>query len=74
MYITLTNATAAHRGNKIAINSDLIATIHTSEVTIDDVTENRTFIFCPPHGTWEVTESIDTVVEMLNRKNRFLNF
>ena len=70
MYITLTNATAAHRGNKIAINSDLIATIHMAEVTVDDVKENRTFIYCPPHGTWEVTESISEVVSTLNGKNR----
>ena len=74
MYITLTNATAAHRGNKIAINSDLIATIHSSEVTIDDVTEMRTFIFCPPHGTWEVIEPLDKVVSMLNQKKSILSF
>jgi len=74
MYITLTNATAAHRGNKIAINSDLIATIHSSEVTVDEVTELRTFIFCPPHGTWEVTEPLDKVVSMLNQKKSILSF
>ena len=76
MYITLTNATAAHRGNKLAINSELIATIHMAEVTVDEVTENRTFIFCPPHGTWEVTESISEVVSILNGENkkRLFNF
>ena len=67
MYITLTNATESHRGNKIAINSDLIATIHSRFVTRDDGTiENITYIFCPPHGTWEVQEYIEDVVEMLN--------
>lgn len=67
MYITLTNATAAHRGNKIAINADMIATIHSSEITVDEETEMRTFIFCPPHGTWEVLESVDDIVTILNK-------
>ena len=67
MYITLTNAAPAHRGNKLAIDSKLIATIHNSDVVRDSSeTENITFIFCPPHGTWEVTESLDEVVAELN--------
>lgn len=67
MYITLTNASDAHKGNKIAINIDIIATVHTSVVTGENgLMESKTFIFCPPHGTWEVSESVDTVVKKLN--------
>jgi hypothetical protein len=67
MYITLTNASPAHRGNKIAINSDLIATIHHSNVTRESgESEDVTFIFCPPHGTWEVTEKLEEIVGRLN--------
>ena len=67
MYITLTNASPAHRGNKIAINVNLIATVHSSTITReDDTVEQVTFIFCPPHGTWEVTEPLDDVVRILN--------
>ena len=67
MYITLTNAAPAHRGNKIAINVSLVATIHEATIQRDDrVLENITFVFCPPHGTWEVSENMQTVVETLN--------
>jgi len=67
MYITLTNATEQHRGNKIAINADLIATVHSKFLTNNDgIIENITYIFCPPHGTWEVSEPLETVVGILN--------
>jgi hypothetical protein len=67
MYITLTNTAEQHRGNKIAINTDLIATLHSKFITNDTgVIENVTYIFCPPHGTWEVSEPLEEVVEQLN--------
>jgi hypothetical protein len=67
MYITLTNASALHTGAKIAININLIATVHTALIERDpDVWQNVTFIFCPPHGTWEVSESHEEVVTQLN--------
>ena len=68
MYITLTNASDTHRGNKIAINSDLIATIYENIVEKESgLLENITYIFCPPHGTWEVTETLEKVVELLSK-------
>lgn len=67
MYIKLTNASPQHRGNPIAINSDQIVTIHSSIVTREDgIVETVTFVFCPPHGTWEVSEDFDDVVDFLN--------
>lgn len=67
MYITLTNNAENHRGNKISINTDLIATVHSKFVTKDDGTiENVTYVFCPPHGTWEVSEYLEDVVKQLN--------
>lgn len=67
MYITLTNATPQHRGNKIAINVECVATVHNSTITREDgVIEDVTFVFCPPHGTWEVSEPLSEVVMMLN--------
>jgi hypothetical protein len=67
MYIKLTNASPQHRGNNIAINTDQIVTVHSSVVTREDgVVETVTFMFCPPHGTWEVSETYDSVVEQLN--------
>lgn len=67
MYIKLTNASPQHRGNPIAINSDQIVTIHSSIVTREDgIVETVTFVFCPPHGTWEVSEDFNDVVDFLN--------
>ena len=67
MYITLTNAAEQHRGNKLSIRSDLIATLHSKFITNDNgVIENVTYIFCPPHGTWEVSEKLEDVVKILN--------
>jgi hypothetical protein len=67
MYLTFTNASPTHKGNKVAIHKDLILTVHEAMVTRDDETlEMVTFIFGPPHGTWEVSESLEEVVNILN--------
>jgi len=67
MYITLTNANPSFRGQQLAINSEMIATMWRSEVLRDDGTlENVTYIFCPPHGTWEVSDTLDDIVTELN--------
>lgn len=73
MFITLTNATPAHKGKPVAINSDSIVTINTDKVErqLDELTtlvEDVTFIFCPPYGTWEVSESISEITAILNGK------
>ena len=66
MFITLTNVSPKFRGSKIAIKKDLIVTIHRNTVTReDDVIEDVTFVFVPPHGTWEVSETIEEVLDLL---------
>jgi hypothetical protein len=67
MYITLTNAAEAHKGQKVAINTDVIVTINSTTVKREDgIIGNITYIFCPPHGTWEVEEPLEDVVKQLN--------
>ncbi len=69
MFISLTNASESHRGNKIAINIDLIATVFNTPNLAkkeNGIIENITYVFCPPHGTWEVQETVDEVVTELN--------
>lgn len=67
MFITLTNAADLHRGNKIAIRKDMVATVYNSTVEKESgLLENVTYVFCPPHGTWEVTESLEKVVDQLS--------
>lgn len=66
-FIKLTNSAEAHHGRPIAIRDDLIYTVHTDEV-MDTVGQTRrvTYIYCPPHGTWEVKESFDEVMRQIN--------
>jgi hypothetical protein len=67
MFITLTNSSPAFRGQKIAIRKDLIVTVHrnTAVVREDGTIEEVTFIFVPPHGTWEVAETLEEVMKLL---------
>jgi len=68
MYLNLTNANPAHRGMKLSVRKDLVVTMHSNLITReDDISEMVTFIFCPPHGNWEVQESFEDVLEQLNR-------
>ena len=74
MFITLTNAHPAHKGRPIAIRSLLVATVHRSTVQRDDdILEEVTHLYCPPHGTWEVEESIEQVLDMLKHEQEHYN-
>jgi hypothetical protein len=78
MIIKLTNATAAHKGKVIGLNADAIVSVHTETTprTSEDgsitTLEEVTYVFCPPHGTWEVSESIDEISEKINGKRSWL--
>jgi hypothetical protein len=66
MFIELTNATPAHKGKKIAIRKDLIATVHRSTISRNEGTsEEVTYVFAPPHGTWEVGETFEQVMLLM---------
>jgi hypothetical protein len=74
MFITLTNASPAHKGKTVVLNSEHIVSISRVDIarSADEdgtvtSTENVTCIFVPPHGTWEVEESVEAVSELLNR-------
>lgn len=69
MFITLTNASEAFKGQKVAINSNIIVSVYNTENLAkknDGIIEKITYVFCPPHGTWEVEESMEEVVNMIN--------
>jgi hypothetical protein len=70
MYLNLTNASPQHKGTKLAIDRDLVVTAHESQVLREDgVLEQVTYLFCPPHGTWEVEETFEQVLKQLNKKD-----
>lgn len=67
MFIKLTNSNPSHKDQPIAIRRDLVVTIHSNTVVREDGTiDTVTFLFVPPHGTWEVKEDYDTVIDLLN--------
>lgn len=70
MFIKLTNASPQHRGNPVMLQSDVIVSIHEAIAQREgsDLLERVTFIFGPPHGTWEVTETVDEIFSMLDQK------
>ena len=69
MYLKLTNAIKEHDGNIIAIRKDAIISVREGDKVSDSgIPELVTFVFCPPHGTWEVKEDVDTVLDMLNEE------
>ena len=52
------------------LQSDGIVSVHEAIAQREgsDVLERVTYIFVPPHGTWEVTETVDAIFTMLNQK------
>jgi len=71
MFITFTNANEAHKGNKVAVKISEIVSIYDTTVTRESgILENITLVYAPPHGTWEVTESLEDIVKEINAWNK----
>jgi hypothetical protein len=67
MFIKVTNANPLHKGKALLLKADLILTVYEGTATReDDSTEEVTFVFSPDHGTWEVEDSADSVLQQLN--------
>jgi hypothetical protein len=73
MLVKLTNALPAHKGQAIEINTDKIVSVYSGKVTREPEDDDNvsyidavTFIHIPPHGTWEVTESLEEVIAQIN--------
>ena len=74
MLIQLTNATQTRKGKPILINTDMIVSIFSENVIHSGVEESVTFIHIPPHGTWEVTETVEEIVKLIKSANKSNNF
>jgi hypothetical protein len=62
MFIQLTNANVDFHDQPIAIKKDLIVTVY------ENKEKGTTFLYAPPHGTWEVKESYQSVIDQLNKE------
>ena len=68
MLIKLTSASENLLGQTIGLNPEFVVSVLSGEV-LNEKSEKvtRTFVFCPPHGTWEVQQTVDEVIDMINK-------
>ena len=71
MFVTLTNAKIDLKGNAVVLNTDMIVSIFQDTAVDTDKTSvtQKTYVYCPPHGTWEVTESPEQILALINKKD-----
>lgn len=66
MFVKLTNSSPEFLGHSIVIKKDLIVTVYGGDaLRPEGTTEKVTFVFAPPHGTWEVQETVEQVFKLL---------
>lgn len=64
MFIKLTNANPQHLGSPLLLNTAMIVSVHRSEIEREQGQPQAvTFVHCPPHGTWEVTETVEHIAD-----------
>jgi len=69
MLLSLTNANPDHKGKIIVLNSECIVSIHQDVITRPSGTiEQVTFVNCPPHGTWEVSETPKFIIDAVKQQ------
>ena len=67
MFIKLTNANTQNAGMPVIINTAMVVSINRTVVNNEDGTiEEKTILFVPPHGNWEVKETLDEVLAAIN--------
>ena len=67
MFIKLTNANTQNTGMPVIINTAMVVSINRAVITNEDGTiEEKTILFVPPHGNWEVKETLDEVMAAIN--------
>lgn len=68
MFITLTNMSVQHRAKPVVLNASMIVSMLRTEVIRDEATkssETVTYVFIPPHGTWEVAETVEEILDRI---------
>jgi hypothetical protein len=68
MFVQLTNMSVQHRGKAIVLNSSMIVSMMSATVVRDEATQSSeviTYVFVPPHGTWEVKESVEEILQLI---------
>jgi hypothetical protein len=66
MFKSFTNAVEDFKGKKIVVNTDFIITVF--EGQNEEKTENFTILYGGDKGFWQVQESIESVIKILNQE------
>lgn len=62
-FLKLTNKSKGFEGQKVVINMEAVVSMFRTQVEREEgVFEDVTFVHCPPHGTWEVEETLDEIL------------
>ena len=74
MFITLTSSNPELKGTPMTLNTEYIVSIYRAEkkvaAGIAQLKEETTLIFCPPHGTWEVSETPAEILALIAAGNK----
>ena len=77
MLIQLTNANPLHDGDAILLNTDMMLSVYRNRqanVVGDDgtveVDPEKTIVFCPGQGTWDVKETPEKIMTMIKSANK----
>jgi hypothetical protein len=66
MIIQLTNSTDSLKGKAILINTDMMLSVYRSTRLGSYAADDEvTYIFCPPHGNWEVSETPEEIMALI---------
>lgn len=71
MLIKLTNASKQFEGQSILINTDMVLSVYRGLQLETDGTPTDievTYVFMPPHGSWEVQETPEQVMKLIKGK------
>lgn len=50
----------------MVLNTEHILSIFRNKVEVaENISTEKTFIFCPPHGTWEVQETPEEILALI---------
>ena len=67
MLIKLTNAAGTQAGKSVILNTNAIVSIFPCPEDFAEAAPTaKTLIFCPPHGTWQVEQTVEEVFDLIS--------
>lgn len=68
MLIKLTNASGTQAGQPVILNTDVIVSVFPVPAEFAEAAATaKTLIFCPPHGTWQVENTVEEVFALISK-------